>query len=38
MILSVVVEKYFSPIFGPQGGIGATCQWSYHVEEIDTVV
>ena len=38
MIFSTVVEYFFSSIFGHQGGIGATYKWSYHVEDIDTVI
>ena len=30
--------KFFFSIFGHQGNIGATWKWSYHVEEIDTVI
>ena len=36
MILSTVVEYFFSSNFGHQGGIGTTCAWAYHLGKINT--
>ena len=38
MILSTVVEYFFSSIFGHLGGSGTTCKWFHYDSEINGIV